>query len=159
MKYLKLQQDLLKAADARDGWKHKFFDYPYFVDNNGDLWVCPKGLYIIKIAHRHRYIDVSMVFDAPSIRADKILDDSNATDAVYTHKITITDNKMKLHTFMVGDEVVYLDEDLLRYFDLENSTFKGTNRKSPIFIYEDEELVGVVLSVNHIEKEDDDAGN
>lgn len=130
MKYLKLQQDLLKAADARDGWKHKFFDYPYLIDKNGDLWVCPKGLYIIKVAYRHCYIDTSRVFDAPSLGSNKFLDDSNAIDAAYTHKITITDNKLRLHTFMVGDEAVYLEENLLKYFDLENLTFRGTNRKS-----------------------------
>ena len=56
--------------------------------------------------------------------------------------ITLTDDKKvvdkkTLRVFSNGDENIYVDESLIKYFDLENSTFKGRNRKSPIYIYED----------------------
>ena len=82
-----------------------------------------------------------------------------ATD---THTIVMVDKnkaKMKLHKFVIGDEVIFLDENNLKYFDLEDSTFKGTNRKNPIYIYENEELVGMVLPVNHKEEGITNAGN
>ena len=66
--------------------------------------------------------------------------------------ITLTDDKKlvdkkTLRVFSKGDENIYVDESLIKYFDLENSTFKGRNRKSPIYIYENEVIVGLVLPV------------
>ena len=63
--------------------------------------------------------------------------------------ITVTNdkkvvNKKTLRVFSNGDENIYVDESLIKYFDLEKSTFKGRNRKSPIYIYEDYNMVGVV---------------
>ena len=67
--------------------------------------------------------------------------------------ITVTDDKKvvdkkTLRVFSNGDENIYVDESLIKYFDLEKSTFKGRNRKSPIYIYEDYNMVGVVSPVN-----------
>ena len=64
--------------------------------------------------------------------------------------VTLTDDKKvvdkkTLRVFTKGDENIYVDETLIKYFDLENSTFKGKNRKSPLYIYEGYNLVGVVL--------------
>lgn len=66
--------------------------------------------------------------------------------------ITVTDDKKvvdkkTLRVFSNGDENIYVDESLIKYFDLEKSTFKGRNRKSPIYIYEDYNMVGVVSPV------------
>ena len=66
--------------------------------------------------------------------------------------VTLTDDKKvvdkkTLRVFSNGDENIYVDESLIKYFDLENSTFKGRNSKSPIYIYEYEVIVGVVLPV------------
>ena len=66
--------------------------------------------------------------------------------------ITVTDDKKvvdkkTLRVFSNGDENIYVDESLIKYFDLEKSTFKGRNRKSPIYIYEDYNIVGVVSPV------------
>ena len=66
--------------------------------------------------------------------------------------ITLTDDKKvvdkkTLRVFSNGDENIYVDESLIKYFDLENSTFKGRNSKSPIYIYEHEVMVGLVLPI------------
>lgn len=66
--------------------------------------------------------------------------------------VTLTDvkkvvNKKTLRVFSNCNENIYVDESLLKYFDLENSTFKGRNKKSPIYIYEDYNMVGLVLPV------------
>ena len=66
--------------------------------------------------------------------------------------LTLTDDKKvvdkkTLRVFSKGDENIYVDESLIKYFDLKNSTFKGRNKKSPIYIYEDYNMVGLVLPV------------
>ena len=66
--------------------------------------------------------------------------------------VTLTDDKKvvdkkTLRVFSKGDENIYVDEFLIKNFDLKKSTFKGRNSKSPIYIYEYEVMVGVVLPV------------
>ena len=70
-------------------------------------------------------------------------------DDKYTSVMLMDDKKVvgkkTLRVFSNGNENIYVDEYLIKYFDLEKSTFKGRNRKSPIYIYEDDNMVGVVL--------------
>ena len=59
-------------------------------------------------------------------------------------------DKKTLRVFSNGNENIYVDESLIKYFDLENSTFKGRYQKSPIYIYEYEVMVGVVMPVVNV---------
>ena len=66
--------------------------------------------------------------------------------------ITLTDDKKvvdkkTLRVFSKGDENIYVDEFLIKNFDLKNSTFKGKGARSIVYIYEDEVMVGLVLPV------------
>ena len=158
---MKFQQDLLKAADERDGWKHKLFNYPWF-ETDDKIFICPQGHYFIAILKVQFYMDKEKVFkNITPINGKSFLNPDNLRMATDTHTIVVADvkAKMKLHKFVIGDEVIFLDENNLKYFDLEDSTFKGTNRKNPIYIYENEELVGMVLPVNHKEEGITNAGN
>ena len=159
MKYFKFQQELLKAAEARDGWKHKPFDYPWFELNN-QIGVCPRGHYIVLIPEVLFYLDRKKVFKSTTINGEQIIkmkadDLKNATD---THEITEVkpDNKklVKLHKFVTEDSEIYINEDNLKYFDMDISTCKGTTAKNPLYVYEDGALVGLILPVNHKKKED-----
>ena len=158
---MKFQQDLLKAADERDGWKHKLFNYPWF-ETDDKIFICPQGHYFIAILKVQFYMDKEKVFkNITPINGKSFLNPDNLQMATDRHTIVVADvkAKMKLHKFVIGDEVIFLDENNLKYFDLEDSTFKGTNRKNPIYIYENEELVGMVLPVNHKEEGITNAGN
>lgn len=46
-------------------------------------------------------------------------------------------------------ENIYLDERLIKNFDLKYSTFKGKGSRSIVYIYEDEVMVGFLLPVNY----------
>ena len=158
---MKFQQDLLKAADERDGYKHKFFNYPWF-ETDDKIFICPQGYYFIAILKVQFYMDKEKVFkNITPINGKSFLNPDNLQMATDTHTIVVADvkAKMKLHKFVIGDEVIFLDENNLKYFDLEDSTFKGTNRKNPIYIYENEEMVGMVLPVNYKEGGITNAGN
>ena len=66
--------------------------------------------------------------------------------------VTLTDDKKvvdkkTLRVFSNGDENIYVDESLIKHFDLENSTFKGKGARSIVYIYEDEVMVGLVLPI------------
>ena len=57
---MKFQQDLLKAADERDGWKHKLFNYPWF-ETDDKIFICPQGHYFIAILKVQFYMDKEKV--------------------------------------------------------------------------------------------------
>lgn len=157
MKYFKFQQELLKAAEGRDGWKHKPFNYPWFELNN-QVGICPSGHYIVLIPDELFYLDRKRVFKSTTVNGEQILKlkGDDLKDATDTHSIIEYKqyNKLvKLHKFTVGDEPIYIDENNLKYFDLDISTYKGTGRKNPLYVYEDGGLVGMILPVNHKEEQ------
>ena len=86
----------------------------------------------------------------------KIMQESSLKNLINDNlyeNVTLTDDKIVvdkkiLRVFSNCEENIYVDESLIKYFDLENSTFKGKNRKSPIYIYEHYNMVGLVLPVN-----------
>ena len=74
------------------------------------------------------------------------INDDKYTSVILTNDIKVYD-KTTLRVFSKDDEKIYVDDALLKYFDMKKSTFKGRNSKSPIYIYEYEVMVGVVLPV------------
>ena len=58
------------------------------------------------------------------------------------------DNKITVRAFTNGKENIYLDERLIKNFDLKNSTFKGKGARSVVYIYENEVMVGFLLPIN-----------
>lgn len=150
MRYLKFQQDLLKAADARD-YKNKTFRYPWFEDDT-TFYICPQGHYFVAIPKTRFYLDILRIFkDLPSLQTGmNYLNQDGLKDAT-DDRTTISACDLKLHQFSVDGQHVYLDEENLKYFELSKSTFKGTSKKNPIYIYEGCVLVGMVLPVNHKE--------
>ena len=83
----------------------------------------------------------------------KILQESTLKNIINDNlyeNVTLTDDKKvvgkkTLRVFSKGDENIYIDETLIKYFDLKNCTFKGHDSKSPVYIYEHEVIVGLVL--------------
>lgn len=73
-------------------------------------------------------------------------DDRNLIDAYLTPEM-VNDGKKILRVFETDSCKIYVDEKLLKNFDLSISTFKGSEPKKPIFIYENEIMVGFVFPV------------
>lgn len=151
MNYLKLQTDLMKAANARDGWKHKNFDVPYF-EANDRVWVCPEGYWMMGIPKYQFYLDIEKIWkDALPFKGEQFLKDADYTDYAddtrSSHQVEINGVKMNLHKFMVKSEEVFIKEEHLKYFE-PDAVFKGTGHKKPLFVYELNELVGMILPVN-----------
>lgn len=156
MKYWKFQQDLLKDVEARDGWRRKDFRYPWF-EMAGAVFVCPHGHYIVRIPLELWYLNTGKVFKTAPWQGEhwvKGFDElDEAVDTHATFDCVVYGKKKKLHKFTVGSEAVYVDERYLKYFDLADSAFRGTNKKSPIYVFENEAMVGCVSPVNYVEEE------
>lgn len=147
MNYLKLQQELLKAAESRDGPKHKQFDVHYSIINDR-IWVFPHAFFGMGIPLDKFYLDVDKIWkDTSPLACGWILKDAeNAKPAVDTNtSVILKTEKKSVHKFIVNDESIFVNEKYLNYFN--DSCFKGTNGKSPLFVYEFDELVGMILPI------------
>ena len=70
------------------------------------------------------------------------VNDNECTEIELTNDIRKLDDKRTLRVFTNGKENIYLDERLIKNFDLKRSTFKGKGAMSIVYIYEDEVMVG-----------------
>lgn len=77
-----------------------------------------------------------------------LINDKECTEIKLTNDVKKLDNKITVRMFTNGKENIYLDERLIKNFDLENSTFKGENARSVVYIYEHEVMVGFCCPVN-----------
>ena len=112
------------------------------IGNSNRLYIIPKKKCAVDLTN----IDSNNVKIFPETTLKNFINDN-----LYEN-VTLTDDKKvsgkkTLRVFRKGDENIYVDETLIKYFDLKNSTFKGHNSKSPIYIYEDYNMVGLVLPV------------
>lgn len=76
-----------------------------------------------------------------------IFNDSDCKQLKLTNEIEI-DNKTKLRLFKNDIEKKYVDEQLLKNFDLMNSTFMSVPKSPIVYIYEDWKIKGLVCCTN-----------
>ena len=112
------------------------------IGNTNRLYIIPKKVCGVDLTN----VDCNNVkiIQEPSLK--RLMNDNLYENITVTDDKKVVDKKT-VRVFSNGDENIYVDESLIKYFDLEKSTFKGKNRKSPIYIYEDYNMVGVVSPV------------
>lgn len=146
MNIINAQVEVLKEA-FKEKRKYKNIIYGTLEDkviigNNTTLYVIPKKECAIDLTN----IDSNNVKIIQESGLKGFINDDKYTRVILTNDIKVYD-KRTLRVFSKDDEKIYVDDDLLKYFDLKKSTFKGYNSKSPIYIYEYEVMVGMVLPV------------
>ena len=73
----------------------------------------------------------------------KMLDYSKA-DKLSNSYLSKSIDKRKLRIYYNHDQTIYVDNDLFKYFD-EEIEVKGTTIKAPIYIFEYNQLIGMLL--------------
>lgn len=155
----KLQMEVLKKAAKLDGSgipvsrPRGKFPYMYGYTDSGDL-VIVTDHYACIIYKSFVYIDTKTVFrglNPVSTNAiNRMTDDDKTKPAVLTSDLHKAGDILTNVFEVDGGERVYVDTKLLKPFnDLKIPlTFKGSSRKSPIFVYdEDGSELGLVLPV------------
>lgn len=154
MNYIKLLTDVLKARDKEKtrGVKSPYL-YGYY-EKYGEKYIAISvyGHMLVFIPEKFFYLDIEKCFDqVEPLHVDKIINDDHAVDT-YTDGIVKPvggDPKHKIQIFSNDKADIWIAVDLLKLFDLSIAHFKASDKKSPLYIYEDETLVGMVLPVNH----------
>lgn len=153
MNYMKLQTDIIKAVDKeKNGGKKSPYKYGYY-EQNGEKYIAILDDHkIVFIPEKFFYLNIDKVFDQVNVyHVDKMINVDNVVNT-YTEgviKPIKADPKIKVQIFSNDKADIWISVDLLKLFDLSVSHFKASDKKSPLYIYEDETLVGLILPVNH----------
>ena len=144
MNIINAQVEVLKEA-LNGKRKHKVIygtlDDKVIIGNDTRLYVIHKEECAIDLTN------VACVQVLQESTLKNFVNDNESTEIELANDIKKLDDKITVRVFTNGKENIYLDERLIKNFDLKNSTFKGRNRKSPIYIYEDYNMVGLVLPI------------
>ena len=144
MNIINAQVEVLKEA-LKGKRKHNVIygtlEDKVIIGNANRLYIIPKKECAIDLTN------VACVQVLQESTLKNFVNDNECTEIELTNDIRKLDDKRTLRVFSKEDEKIYVDDALLKYFDLKKSTFKGRNSKSPIYIYEYEVMVGVVFPV------------
>lgn len=150
MNTLKLQNDLTKAAFNRDK-KGKAFNGVYLT-REYDTLVGFNGSAIYTIYNDELYIDCEKVFNGRSPQRlenviNGIMDDEDYEPLTNTRTIEqhkINGKKANLFKFKNSKGDIYVNKDLLKYFDMDKLVLIGGDNKQAVRVYEDNTFVGIV---------------
>ena len=150
MNTIKLQNDLTKAAFNRDK-KGKLFNGVY-LNREYDTLVGFNGSAIYCIYNDEMYIDSEKVFAGRSPQnfenvINSVMDSNDYEPLTNTRTIEqrkINGKKAMLYKFNNSKGDIYINKDLLKYFDMDKLVLIGGNNTQPVRAYEDNTFVGIV---------------
>lgn len=150
MDYSKIQIAALKAANIYEV-KGTVNTYKYGeIDNT--VCIC-KDYYAVFIPKSLYFLDSYKVFSSPPIdNIEKMFNEDCCVPLEDTHEeksVVIYGKKLVLHKLRNGDEEIFIDTVILKEFGFGKGdlTFKGSSYKSPVYVYENSILLGLILPV------------
>lgn len=143
MNHVKIQVDIMKwNENNRIGRRNKIIFNGYQQDDE-NTFIVYNGVAIFIIPNNLVFLDLNKIFDGKQMNVKKIIDYSKA-DKLSNSYLSKSIEKRKLRIYYNHDQTIYVDNDLFKYFD-EEIEEKGTTNKEPIFIFEYNQLIGVLL--------------
>ena len=143
MKFIKMQQDLLKQIDKEKG---SLIMGKYCI-SDGNVIFTIEGHWAVIIPKEQFYLDFEKAFgnNGTANLARFIVEKEELKEAIPTN-VSVSIGEMDCRKLMVDGIDVYVDKKFLNYFN-SDSKFYGKDNKSPIFIYEKGVLVGFILPI------------
>lgn len=143
MNHVKIQVDIMKwNENNRIGRRNKIIFNGYQQDDE-NTFIVYNGVAIFIIPNNLVFLDLNKIFDGKQMNVEKMLDYSKA-DKLTNSYLSKTIEKRKLKIYYNHEQTIYVDNDLYKYFD-EEIEEKGTTVKEPIYIFEYNQLIGVLL--------------
>ena len=143
MNHVKIQVDIIKwNENNRIGRRNKNIFNGYQQDDE-NTFIVYNGVAIFIIPNNLVFLDLNKIFDGKQMNVKKMLDYSKA-EKLSNSYLSKYIEKRKLRIYYNHDQTIYVDNDLFKYFDKEIET-KGTTIKHPIYIFEYNQLIGMLL--------------
>lgn len=161
MKISKLMSDIIRAKERElSGGGRSPFTYGLIEKPNGKkaVGVLVRNAYVVIVPEERFYLDLKKVFGhLVPVDLEKIIDwtDLEYSDPAFDAGIvrTITDNrKIKVIETDPADavgETVWVNVNTLTYYEEDRLEYKATEKNKPVYFIEDDDLVGVIMPVNH----------
>lgn len=154
MKTIKLLTDILKASEKRDqGGKKSPFMYG---ETENSIAIAVEGHYLVFCRKDRFYLDLEKCFPKQTpldLRKIMFEDPDYALDAYDTGMTRKIADGRTVKIFETEKATIWIDANCFRYLDLDGAIFKGNEKNTPLYVYEDsnlgETLVGFILPVNH----------
>ena len=147
MNIINAQVEVLKEA-LNGKRKHKVIygtlDDKVIIGNDTRLYVISKEECAIDLTN----ISCIQVLQESTLK--RLVNDNECDKLALTNDIKVLDDKRTLRVFTNGKENIYLDERLMKNFDLKRSTFKGKGARNIVYIYEDEVMIGFLWPVVNV---------
>ena len=143
MNIINAQVEVLKEAfKNKNTVIYGVLDDKVIIGNGNRLYIIPKKECGVDLTN----IDSNNVKIMQESTLKNFINDDLCENVTLTDDKKVVDKKT-LRVFSKGDENIYVDEYLIKNFDLKRSTFKGKGARSIVYIYEDGVMVGLVLPV------------
>ena len=157
MNYTKIQQDLVKELVKKPTKKEFVRVGKYKKLDDEYIFICT-GYVGLFIPTKYFYLDYEKLVTELGEMTESTIEafvKDNLYDAYKTDEVRMLP---KNHSKKLGpctfynvpdkEDKVLVSDELMKYFETD-TTYKGTIRKAPIFVYEGEELVGFALPINY----------
>ena len=155
MNYIKLQQDIIKAAFNRDE-KGKAFN-GFYLKRELETVIGPDHSQAFVILNDQLYIDVEKVFKGKEVPTfENVLSniENNKDYTLLKNDNTLEKrerNKKKIEVYRFENsklnKKIYLNKKLMKYYDMDNLVIYGGDNMQPVRIYEGDLFVGVLAPV------------
>ena len=143
MNIINAQVEVLKEAlKNKNTVIYGVLDDKVIIGNGNRLYIIPKKECGVDLTN----IDSNNVKIMQESTLKNFMNDDLCENVTLTDDKKVVDKKT-LRVFSKGDENIYVDEFLIKNFDLKRSTFKVKGARSIVYIYEDEVMVGLVLPI------------
>lgn len=142
MKLVKIFTEILKM-------KEKDKSQANYAIKDGFIYYIPDGHKMFKIPKHEFLIDIPKVlpWKTPLDNVSRLMNDNNATLATKTNEIKVIANgKIQVVKIENSNSYAWVNVKYLEYFD-DKVSYKIIDPKNPVFVYENDELVGLVLPV------------
>lgn len=140
MNILKIQTEVLKQIHKKSN------DFIYGCDDT-HIYISPDKYKLFKIPKDKFYLDLNKMGN-PINAVHKMFDVTGLVDAHKTSELKQCDKGLTCVKFTSEKDSLWVDTKLLKEFEDCEITFKMTGKKAPLFIYEHDEVVGLILPVN-----------
>ena len=151
MNYIKIQNDILRAKD-KCNISGKRFPYMYgYYDNNVGIVDDGKAIYLIP--DKLFYLDKDKIFNSvlSNIVEKMVKSELDTQSLIFTDNIrSLKGCKIDVAILKDGkNNEIAFNIKYLKNIGLKANecTFKGTNYKSPIYVYEYDKLVAIIMPV------------
>lgn len=141
MKLKQLYTELVKAYldDKIYNWNYgEDDDNVYLIQDEHALWVIPKSRYPF---HNERLFE-----KAPFHSQKRLLQSAYDGVTLELTSLILSEGKQKLHLLKSEKFDIYLSDQYLKYLE-GDLTFRANDNRSPVFCFENDTLVGMILPV------------